>query len=51
MIQVNVKFDESLLEAIDKCIDPTIGQTRSLFVRESVKKHLSSLGIEVKKND
>jgi len=49
MIQVNIRFDEKMVTAIDEAIDSSIGENRSLFIRESVKERLKSL--KVKKND
>lgn len=51
MIQVNTKFEESMVAAIDRLIDPVIGETRSMFIRKSVKDRIKSLEIEVKKNE
>jgi len=40
---VHVRFDTEMLGRVDQFIDPTVGQTRSLFIREAVKERLNKL--------
>ena len=40
---VHVRFAKEMIEEVDRVIDPTIGQTRSMFIREAVKERLNKL--------
>lgn len=43
MTGIHVRFSKELIDEVDRTLDPTIGQTRSQFIRESVKERLNKV--------
>lgn len=40
---IHVRFPKGMIKEVDQVVDPSIGYTRSLFIREAVKERLNKM--------